>query len=177
MVDKDLLSIQEVRALVRAARKAQPEFAQMSQERVDAVIKAVAEANAQAIERVAAAIRQPGGEQAVQLKVAEKAVDAYGKVAADATTTLIAAAARADGARVFAEGTYVDDAATLAEALNEQLIRADLVVVVGGLDGAVPQVLADLGEVNLHRVTINPGGTQAYGPDIFMPDGPVSAVL
>lgn len=52
-------------------------------------IKAVAEANAQAIERVAAAIRQPGGEQAVQLKVAEKAVDAYSKVASDATTTLI----------------------------------------------------------------------------------------
>ena len=46
MVDKDLLSIQEVRALVRAARKAQPEFAQMSQERVDAVIKAVSEATA-----------------------------------------------------------------------------------------------------------------------------------
>ena len=52
-------------------------------------IKAVAEANAQAIERVAAAIRQPGGEQAVQLKVAEKAVDAYSQVASDATTTLI----------------------------------------------------------------------------------------
>ena len=54
-----------------------------------AFIKAVAEANAEAIERVAAAIRQPGGEQAVQLKVAEKAVEAYGKVAQDATTTLI----------------------------------------------------------------------------------------
>ena len=54
-----------------------------------ASILAVAEANAQAIERVAAAIRQPGGELAVQLKVAEKAVDAYSKVAADATTTLI----------------------------------------------------------------------------------------
>lgn len=52
-------------------------------------IKAVAEANAQAIERVAAAIRQPGGEQAVQLKVAEKAVDAYSQVASEATTTLI----------------------------------------------------------------------------------------
>ena len=52
-------------------------------------IKAVAEATAQAIERVAHAIRQPGGEQAVQLKVAEKAVEAYGKVASDATTTLI----------------------------------------------------------------------------------------
>ena len=54
-----------------------------------ASITAVAEATALAIERVAAAIRQPGGEQAVQLKVAEKAVEAYGKVAADATTTLI----------------------------------------------------------------------------------------
>ena len=49
----------------------------------------VASATAQAIERVALAISQPGGEQAVQLKVAEKAIEAYGKVAADATTTLI----------------------------------------------------------------------------------------
>ncbi|WP_066260906.1 SPFH domain-containing protein [Hydrogenophaga flava] len=54
-----------------------------------AAITAVADATAQAIERIATAIRQPGGEQAVQLKVAERAVDAYGKVAADATTTLI----------------------------------------------------------------------------------------
>ena len=54
-----------------------------------AAITAVADATAQAIERIAAAIRLPGGEQAVQLKVAEKAVDAYGRVAADATTTLI----------------------------------------------------------------------------------------
>ena len=52
-------------------------------------ITAVAEATAGAIERIAAAIRQPGGEQAVQLKVAERAVDAYSKVAADAKTTLI----------------------------------------------------------------------------------------
>ncbi|WP_234265856.1 SPFH domain-containing protein [Hydrogenophaga sp. NFH-34] len=54
-----------------------------------AAITSVADATAGAIERIAAAIRQPGGEQAVQLKVAERAVDAYGKVAADATTTLI----------------------------------------------------------------------------------------
>ncbi|MEO8120074.1 MAG: stomatin-like protein [Rhodoferax sp.] len=52
-------------------------------------ITAVAEATAGAIERIAAAIRQPGGAEAVQLKVAERAVDAYSKVAADATTTLI----------------------------------------------------------------------------------------
>ncbi|MES2188211.1 MAG: stomatin-like protein [Pseudomonadota bacterium] len=54
-----------------------------------ASITAVADATALAIERIAAAIRQPGGEQAVQLKVAERAVDAYSKVAADAKTTLI----------------------------------------------------------------------------------------
>jgi regulator of protease activity HflC (stomatin/prohibitin superfamily) len=52
-------------------------------------ITAVADATAQAIERVAAAIRHPGGADAVQLKVAEKAVDAYAKVASDSTTTLI----------------------------------------------------------------------------------------
>ena len=52
-----------------------------------AAITAVADATAGAIERIAAAIRQPSGDQAVQLKVAEKAVDAYSKVAADATNT------------------------------------------------------------------------------------------
>ncbi len=52
-------------------------------------ITTVANATAMAIERIAAAINQPGGEQAVQLKVAERAVDAYAKVAQDATTTLI----------------------------------------------------------------------------------------
>jgi len=52
-------------------------------------ILAVAEANARAIEVVALAIRQPGGELAVQLKVAEKAVAAYAQVASDAATTLI----------------------------------------------------------------------------------------
>ena len=52
-------------------------------------ILAVAEANARAIELIATAIRQPAGELAVQLKVAERAVDAYSLVAKDAKTTLI----------------------------------------------------------------------------------------
>ena len=54
-----------------------------------AAIITVANATAAALERVALAISQPGGQQAVQLKVAESAVDAYSKVAADAQTTLI----------------------------------------------------------------------------------------
>ena len=54
-----------------------------------AAIITVAEANAKGIAFVAQAIERPGGLQAVQLKVAEKAVEAYSKVAADASTTLI----------------------------------------------------------------------------------------
>jgi regulator of protease activity HflC (stomatin/prohibitin superfamily) len=54
-----------------------------------AAITEMANATAQAIERIAVAIKQPGGEQAVQLKVAEQAVQAYAKVAQDAKTTLI----------------------------------------------------------------------------------------
>jgi regulator of protease activity HflC (stomatin/prohibitin superfamily) len=54
-----------------------------------ASILAVAEATAHAIERIASAIQKPGGEQAVQLKVAEQAVIAYSKVAQDSKTTLI----------------------------------------------------------------------------------------
>jgi regulator of protease activity HflC (stomatin/prohibitin superfamily) len=54
-----------------------------------AAITEMANATAQAIERIASAIRQPGGDQAVQLKVAEQAVQAYAKVAQDAKTTLI----------------------------------------------------------------------------------------
>ena len=54
-----------------------------------AAITEVANATALAIARVGAAIHEPGGEDAVQLKVAEKAVDAYSQLAAEAKTTLV----------------------------------------------------------------------------------------
>lgn len=54
-----------------------------------AAITAVAEASAKAIAYIAQAIERPGGQQAVQLKVAEKAVEAYSMVASEATTTLV----------------------------------------------------------------------------------------
>ncbi len=52
-------------------------------------ITAVADATADAIRKIAAAIQQPGGEQAVQLKVAEKAVDAYGHLAKVNNTMIV----------------------------------------------------------------------------------------
>ncbi|UCH16239.1 MAG: paraslipin [Burkholderiales bacterium] len=54
-----------------------------------AAIVAVAEATASAIRQVAAAIREPGGEQAVQLKVAEKAVEAYAQLAQKNNTMIV----------------------------------------------------------------------------------------
>jgi regulator of protease activity HflC (stomatin/prohibitin superfamily) len=54
-----------------------------------AAITAVADATAHAIRVVAEAIQQPGGEQAVQLKVAEKAVDAYANLARVNNTMIV----------------------------------------------------------------------------------------
>ena len=54
-----------------------------------AAIVAVADATADAIRKVAEAIRAPGGEQAVQLKVAEKAVEAYAQLAQKNNTMIV----------------------------------------------------------------------------------------
>ena len=52
-------------------------------------ITTVANATAEAIKRIAEAIRSPGGEQAVQLKVAEKAVEAYAQLAQKNNTMIV----------------------------------------------------------------------------------------
>jgi regulator of protease activity HflC (stomatin/prohibitin superfamily) len=54
-----------------------------------AAILAVADATAEAIRKIAAAIEQPGGQQAVQLKVAEKAVEAYAQLAQKNNTMIV----------------------------------------------------------------------------------------
>jgi regulator of protease activity HflC (stomatin/prohibitin superfamily) len=54
-----------------------------------AAIVAVAEATADAIRKVAEAIRQPGGEQAVQLKVAQQAVEAFAQLAQKNNTMIV----------------------------------------------------------------------------------------
>ena len=54
-----------------------------------AAIIAVASANAQAIRQVAEAIQSPGGMDAVNLKVAEKYVEAFGNVAREGNTLIL----------------------------------------------------------------------------------------
>ena len=52
-------------------------------------IKALAEANAEAIRKVALALNQPGGSEAVNLKVAEKYVEAFGQLAKENNTLIV----------------------------------------------------------------------------------------
>src|SRR5574343_2083602 len=54
-----------------------------------AAITAVADATADAIAKIAAAIRKPGGQEAVNLKLAEKAVEAYGQLAQKNNTMIV----------------------------------------------------------------------------------------
>ena len=54
-----------------------------------AAITALAEANADAIRRIASAIEAPGGAEAVQLKVAERAIEAYGELARTNNTMIV----------------------------------------------------------------------------------------
>ncbi|MES2888222.1 MAG: stomatin-like protein [Pseudomonadota bacterium] len=54
-----------------------------------AAIVAVADATAEAIQKIAHAIQQPGGADAVNLKVAEKAVDAYAQLAQKNNTMIV----------------------------------------------------------------------------------------
>jgi regulator of protease activity HflC (stomatin/prohibitin superfamily) len=54
-----------------------------------AAIVAVADATAEAIRKVAAAINEPGGADAVSLKVAEKAVEAYAQLAQKNNTMIV----------------------------------------------------------------------------------------
>ena len=75
MVDKDLLSIQEARSLVRGARKAQAQFVQLGQDRVDAVVKAVAEAAAAQAEPLGTLAVEETGFGKVQDKKAKNILD------------------------------------------------------------------------------------------------------
>lgn len=54
-----------------------------------AAILAVAEANSQAIQKIAAAIQSNGGMEAVNLKVAEQYVNAFGNLAKQGTTLIV----------------------------------------------------------------------------------------
>ncbi|ASR56499.1 gephyrin-like molybdotransferase Glp [Cellulomonas sp. PSBB021] len=77
------------------------------------------------------------------------------------------AAVRDAGATPVRVGILPDDRGTLREALDDQLVRADLVVITGGLSelvgDTVKDVLATLGTVRLDHVAMTPGLRHGFG--------------
>ena len=69
LYDKDLLSMQEVRELVGAAKKAQQELAQMSQAQVDRIVRSIADAGVRNARRLAQMAHEDTGFGIVEDKV------------------------------------------------------------------------------------------------------------
>jgi molybdopterin molybdotransferase len=106
----------------------------------------------------------------------------------ESNSYLITAAAKDAGALAFRVGIVPDDARAIMASIEDQLIRADLVLTTGGVsEGAydvVKEVLSRLGTVEFGKVAMQPGmpqGFGAVGPDsipIFtLPGNPVSAYV
>jgi len=106
----------------------------------------------------------------------------------DANSYMLAAAARAAGALAYRVGIVSDDPQEFADALSDQLVRADLVVTSGGVSkgqyDVVKEVLAELGTVSFGEVAMQPGKPQGFGfvgedstPIITLPGNPVSSYV
>jgi molybdopterin molybdotransferase len=106
----------------------------------------------------------------------------------DGNSFLLAAAARQAGAIAYRVGIVPDDPRAFTTALNDQLVRADLVVTSGGVSmgdyDVVKEALAPLGTVWFGGVAMQPGKPQGFGtvgedqiPIITLPGNPVSSYI
>lgn len=103
----------------------------------------------------------------------------------DANGHALATAIADAGAQVFRVGAVPDSRRVLRETIEDQLVRADLVITTGGISygsgDTVREVLGTLGTVRFDRVAAWPGhilgvGTVGRGTPIFcLPGDPVSA--
>ena len=107
---------------------------------------------------------------------------------ADSNSPALTAAALEAGAIAYRVGIVPDDPRRLADTLEDQLVRADVLVTSGGVSvGAydvVKEVLSRLGTVQFDRVAMQPGMPQAFGtigpdstPVFGLPGNPVSALV
>lgn len=106
----------------------------------------------------------------------------------DSNSWMLTGAAREAGARAFRVGSIPDDADKFMRILEDQLVRADLVVTTGGVSkGAydtVKEVLQKLGTMHFDSVAMQPGMPQGFGtigpddtPIVTLPGNPVSAFV
>ncbi|WP_411072230.1 gephyrin-like molybdotransferase Glp [Streptomyces sp. cmx-4-25] len=106
----------------------------------------------------------------------------------DSNSFALAAAARDAGALAYRVGAVADDAESLRSTIEDQLIRADLIVTTGGVSvGAydvVKEALTADGEVDFRRLAMQPGKPQGFGaigaeriPLLALPGNPVSSYV
>ncbi|MET9440818.1 gephyrin-like molybdotransferase Glp [Streptomyces sp. NPDC006610] len=113
----------------------------------------------------------------------------------DSNSFALTAAARDAGAIAYRVGAVTDDAETLRTTIEDQLVRADLVVTTGGVSvGAydvVKEALAHVGDedepgagVDFRKLAMQPGKPQGFGtigpehtPLLALPGNPVSSYV
>jgi len=106
----------------------------------------------------------------------------------DSNSFMLAAAVRGAGAIAYRVGIVPDEPAEFADALSDQLVRADLVITSGGVSkgeyDVVKEVLGSLGTVWFGEVRMQPGKPQGFGhvgedrtPIFTLPGNPVSAYV
>ncbi len=106
----------------------------------------------------------------------------------DSNSFALAAAARDAGALAYRVGAVADDAESLRSTIEDQLIRADLLVTTGGVSvGAydvVKEALTADGQVDFRKLAMQPGKPQGFGaigpeqiPLLALPGNPVSSYV
>jgi molybdopterin molybdotransferase len=106
----------------------------------------------------------------------------------DSNSVMLTAAVTAVGATPFRVGGVPDDARTLMDTLEGQLVRADVIITTGGVSmGAfdtVKEVLSRVGTMQFDKVAMRPGMPQGFGvlgeeqvPVFTLPGNPVSALV
>ena len=79
LYDKDLLSMQEVRELVEAAKEAQKELANMTQSQVDHIVRAIADAGVRNARRLAEMAHEDTGFGKVEDKIIKNIFGSRGR--------------------------------------------------------------------------------------------------
>ncbi|MDO4900718.1 gephyrin-like molybdotransferase Glp [Actinomyces sp.] len=121
------------------------------------------------------------GDELVEPDHAREAGDVF-----DANGHALACAVTDAGGRAFRVAAVPDDLGALSETIEDQLVRADVLITTGGLSAGqgdtVKDVLAPLGTVRFDAVAMSPGrqlgiGTVEDTPIFCLPGEPVSAQI
>ena len=106
----------------------------------------------------------------------------------DVNGVALTSAATAAGAMTFRVGPLAADETTLRSAIEDQLVRADIILTACGMSAddyeLLTSVLRSMGKMEFVRVAMQPGGAQGFGsigpdqtPIFVLPGNPVGALL